>query len=566
MDSYAAYLLLNIISFFWIFSFTFYTLREKENSVLTVSMRALILGILLLQLHALMSAYKIIEFNEIIHNLISMNIAASLLVMNIYFLRTGFEKILVLLKFLFVLILAYVFIKSLGLTRNLLYPVSLFTILITSTYLFFSRKNELDSYKVFFKSVIQGTFILTLAYLFEKSLFIKRSDYSAIFTLLCVWAHYIFCNAFNAHFSIKRRKETIKLIINYVLFLIILFVTVIGLFFISYLLGSKEYLSVEKIGYPVVISLFIYVLVRFVEVAFRRIEKIFHNDYNDYKKRITHCKTYMKSLLNFNQFIQFLSGILYEFFGATDLYFIIVENQNEVIRVINKGFDKKFILKKESMMLCEIFNKYHYFQFNDIEGDKGHKELYPILNFLVHDNKLNTGFKVRETHNLLCLCVFYTQGRIRNNILNKIYLSSRIIGECISNILIFEKIKNVQIQKMSEQNDKLDITGLENEKKELQKSYDKIRTIQKEIIEKEKKAALTKFCISLDDEISSPLNNLLMAIQYQVEKIEKKPSLNETERDKILLIIQSQCIRIKNILDEFRRITDSYTAKDGLLK
>jgi signal transduction histidine kinase len=198
-------------------------------------------------------------------------------------------------------------------------------------------------------------------------------------------------------------------------------------------------------------------------------------------------------------------------------------------------------------------------QFFEWSGAGEELDRNEFLKKFVTENEINTLLCLPCEGGRLFVLGWMTGGFLSREKLSRIRSASSVFSSCLENILRYEGHKALVIEQMKLAMNELDISRLESENRELQRSYQKIRTLQNDLIKKERKAALTKFSISLDDEISAPLGNLLMAVQYQLERIEKGKGFSDEERGRILGVVVSQSLRIKNILEELRKISDSYS-------
>ena len=143
--------------------------------------------------------------------------------------------------------------------------------------------------------------------------------------------------------------------------------------------------------------------------------------------------------------------------------------------------------------------------------------------------------------------------------LEQIQIHSDIFLEGLNRVFMYEQKKREMMTRIHETEEDFDTSVLASENIELQKSYEKIKTLQSDLLSKERKAALTKFSISLDDEISTPLSNMVMGVEYQLEKLKSGKQMKQEDLIKLLQIIITQSLRIKKILEELRQVSTHYT-------
>jgi hypothetical protein len=289
-------------------------------------------------------------------------------------------------------------------------------------------------------------------------------------------------------------------------------------------------------------------------------DRMFYPDVDDYRRRLAVCSEYLRKLLNLKTFLSFSNGIFNEFFGASRLCLMVLDADGENgIRIVTADSDRTFRLVEPFENLCEWFEDNPVIQFFEWSGAGEELDRNEFLKKFVTENEINTLLCLPCEGGRLFVLGWMTGGFLSREKLSRIRSASSVFSSCLENILRYEGHKALVIEQMKLAMNELDISRLESENRELQRSYQKIRTLQNDLIKKERKAALTKFSISLDDEISAPLGNLLMAVQYQLERIEKGKGFSDEERGRILGVVVSQSLRIKNILEELRKISDSYS-------
>jgi hypothetical protein len=312
------------------------------------------------------------------------------------------------------------------------------------------------------------------------------------------------------------------------------------------------------IGFIVWFALFVLVFSYLIQKGEKWVFRLHFYSVHDYFYRLQACREHMTSLLKMNEFIAFLSGLWNEFFNATDFFILILHETEKWYRVISVKEDHFYRLENQADKLVQLLHPPLPEKGSASEKDPKRDEILKILNQPSHINHLlrlnGKGF--------ICVFSFYSPRLFKKQEMTLLSENHFFIRSCLDQIHYYEQSKNAVLEHLGMRNGRnWDVQELSNQNLILQHAYDRIKKLQDELLIKEKKAAVIKFAISLDDEISNPLTNLVVAIQYHLKKFISGEKLETGQRQNLLDIIIMQSLRIKSILDQLREVTDGHFRK-----
>ncbi len=105
---------------------------------------------------------------------------------------------------------------------------------------------------------------------------------------------------------------------------------------------------------------------------------------------------------------------------------------------------------------------------------------------------------------------------------------------------------------------------------ELQEMLEKLKNKQSQLITAEKWASICQVTVSLNHEINNPLTHIMGSSQILKMQLEKGSTMNNAELYKYLSRVEEQCQRIKEIIENLRKISEpvavSYMSNVKMLK
>jgi hypothetical protein len=421
------------------------------------------------------------------------------------------------------------------------FPVALFV--INAFFLNLAQKYPDPMVRGFAHALQSGSLFLGLSMLIQNFFIHPLSP--IIIASLTACAHFQFCTLFQNFFSLRKKEEawTLWSDMGAVLIFAIPIWGLLTLFF-----GPSPFLILGSL------VLFL-VLLKILDYWMKRFTYGVIPSLNDYLERLEQCQSYLKTLLKIPEFLAFLSGVFGEFFESKKIFILILyENDALGFRILSLNKDQTFRLPEETRHLKSLFSSKNSFHWNMLD-DKETQDPNSILSNLKKNENLELLIKIQNKGPNLYLLGF-SPGNLSTEQAFHISTNSALIGETLDHILLFELKKTQCFEQLQQESQKLDIEELKKQNLTLQQAFEKVRRMQTELIHKEKQAALTKFSISLDDEISNPLNNILIAMQYHLEKTKLGETDSASHREKTLDIIITQSLRIKETLEKIRNLTD----------
>lgn len=285
---------------------------------------------------------------------------------------------------------------------------------------------------------------------------------------------------------------------------------------------------------------------------------IFFPTLGDYFNRLEICLPHLRGLLKMEDFYNFVSGLFKEFFNCEDFLLVSVDSQKMQIKIIDSSGEKKYKLEADTKTLEDFFSTHPFYDtgrpvFQGPQIEDIFKRLSGLCNNLIFI-KIGAGMETP-----FFIAVLQKPGVLSSWELEQIQAHSEIYLEGLNRVFMYEQKRQEMKTRIHETEEDFDTSILASENIELQKSYEKIKFLQSDLLSKEKKAALTKFSISLDDEISTPLSNMVMGVEYQLEKIKTGKEIKQKDLLKLLEIIITQSQRIKKILEELRQVSSHYS-------
>ncbi len=284
---------------------------------------------------------------------------------------------------------------------------------------------------------------------------------------------------------------------------------------------------------------------------------IFFPALGDYFNRLEICLPHLRGLLKMEDFHHFVSGLFKEFFNCESLLLVSVDSEKKQIKILDTSGEKNYKFEADTKTLEDFFSTHPFydterpvFEGSQIEGIfKRLTGLYKNLIFIKIGSGMETPFFI---------AVLQKSKNLSSWELEQIQTHSEIFLDGLNRVFIYEQKRQEMKTRIHETEEDFDTSILASENIELQKSYEKIKILQSDLLSKEKKAALTKFSISLDDEISTPLSNMVMGVEYQLEKIKTGKEIKQKDLLKLMEIIITQSLRIKKILEELRQVSNHY--------
>lgn len=261
----------------------------------------------------------------------------------------------------------------------------------------------------------------------------------------------------------------------------------------------------------------------------------------NFQKRMLEIRPYLESIQDIQEYFTFVNSLMIETFSIRTMSIILFDHSfNTYVRIIQKGTDITHTSQFASRELKECIK----------EADT----------FIIEAPHLTTlqKYHIEETHFIRqniaspfhCFIALLPGNDISEHHLAQIKLNLEPLSENMDYILNIEKQKSVLTRALKDEKHEEKIQILSREKKHLQSLIQNIRDMQSAILEKEKQIALTETSIRIDDEISNPLNNILVILQYHIEKIEKGKNLTSDQITGLFKNIETQSFRIKELLTQ----------------
>lgn len=288
----------------------------------------------------------------------------------------------------------------------------------------------------------------------------------------------------------------------------------------------------------------------------RVISRFIYLSVHDFLFRLKICREHMVSILHMEEFFFFLSGLWHEFFNASDFFILILNHSEKWYRIVSSKEDHFYRLESQTDQLLDYLHAVLPGKEAHWKRKKRYDDILRILNQSLCVNHL-LEFSGRD---VIYVLGFYSPKLMKNEEISRIREEGPFLAFCLDQILYFEHHKNCILHHLGIQNGQnWNIQELKNQNLILQYAYDRIKKLQDELLIKEKKAAVIKFAISLDDEISNPLTNLIMSVQYHLEKYRTDHDPHDSHHhERLLDIIIEQSLRIKSILDQLREVTEGH--------
>lgn len=288
-----------------------------------------------------------------------------------------------------------------------------------------------------------------------------------------------------------------------------------------------------------------------------KIFMIFFPVLGDYFKRLEICRPHLRSLLKMEDFYCFVSALFKEFFNCEEFFLISIDSQKEQIKIIDTSGEKKFKVESDIKTLENFFSIHAFYdtQWTFFQDEQIEDIFRRLTGHLKNLTCIKMGTALRAP---IFVAVLLKPKSISSWELEQIQAHSEIFLDCLNRCFIYEQKRQEMMTRIHETEEDFDTSLLASENLELQKSYEKIKLLQSDLLSKERKAALTKFSISLDDEISTPLSNMVMGVEYHLEKLKTGKELKQEDLLKLLDIIITQSLRIKKILEELRQVSTRY--------
>lgn len=278
----------------------------------------------------------------------------------------------------------------------------------------------------------------------------------------------------------------------------------------------------------------------------------------DFFKRLEICRNHLQCLLKMEDFYRFVSALFKEFFNCEDFFLISVDSEKGQIKLMESSGEKTFKLETEAKTLEDFFTDHPSFdtQRTVFQGE----QIEDILRRLTGNSCNLISIKMGTSLSPPFFIAVLLKPRVLSFWeIEQIQTHSDIFQNCLHRVFMYEKKRLEMMTRIHETEEDFDTSILASENIELQRSYEKIKLLQSDLLSKERKAALTKFSISLDDEISTPLSNMVMGVEYQLEKLKTGKQMKQEDLLKLLDIIITQSLRIKKILEELRQVSTHYT-------
>lgn len=408
-------------------------------------------------------------------------------------------------------------------------------------------------------SLSPGFLSLSLALIIQKSLIVTPFFKPLFFSILCLYAHNKFCSIFKRYYTFEKRDFLTKLFHSLGLFLFLSYFFLF-LFLIPAFIQISSFVLPGKtvILFSFSFSLFFILLSKFSENFFKYWNRFTSPNFHLLQESLRSDRESFNKILKMKDFYSLLSKIFKDilFFEKIWLILVFEEDEEEKIRLIGPQTDQFYNRSSLVNLLKKTFSN----QKIGLSSEIGIRNIFPEIQRIFPSGEspkeIKAFVKIDYSGPFLVLLGIETISHLTKELLYHIQSKTSFLGNCLHNILLFEQKKNSLYHEMKENTQSINLDALQHQNRILAKTYEGINKPSEDLIEKEKMAAMTKFCISMDDEISNPLNNMLVAIQYHLEKLKLGNTIPNLDRKKLLDILVTQSLRIKSLLDKMHQLME----------
>jgi len=403
--------------------------------------------------------------------------------------------------------------------------------------------------------------ILFLMGYFASIMFLKRESVLKIQTAFFVWFLHL------SFFELKYLRDEIiwdiYVLAKYSLLMIFSFLVLFVGSFVLYKTFGVIPKTSELIMKSVIFAPFVFFISLFFKETVAFFDKKLFGEIYEFLNKIRKRGALTYPIHDYGNFLRFLSYIFEEFSAIDSINLLIVEekgavsliDKNEVIiRHLNKNEKEKIVsILLSSSCIFEENVKKVLSKFSGSCDFLNEKNEFRVYLFLL----LKTEEKIYAL-NLVC------SRELTKKEISTICEEKNSIVILLNNILIFEKEKEKAIESIIKQTESERLQFLRKQNIQLKKAYNEIKKVQEELIKNEKKASIVQITLSLDSEISNPLTNMLISLQYLISKLKTEKEIDKEKIEKVLNILEKESNKIKNILEKLRDLMEKWNRK-GLL-
>ena len=205
-----------------------------------------------------------------------------------------------------------------------------------------------------------------------------------------------------------------------------------------------------------------------------------------------------------------------------------------------------------------------FIQANNFLSDVFEKEDSLFYNTLLGENLLRYYFPLIKKEGKCIAFILETRRHLSRKEVSTIIEEKGNMLLALNNVFIFEKEREKALTNVLETEEAERLSFLQKQNAKLKGTFKEIQRVQDDLLKKERKASIVQITLSLDSEISNPLTNILIPLQYLLTKLKGDEPLKEKRLTSIMEIIESESKKIKTILEQLRKLIEKW-GKRGVL-
>ncbi len=432
--------------------------------------------------------------------------------------------------------------------------VSLFLILMLRLFSF-SKKIRNPRRKVFVTNMLVSI-VLLLSYF--TLLIISREKHAFyIHIMFTLWfAHLIL-------FEMKYLKDEILWDVYILLQHLLMFVFVVAFLFVMNLVfpfcvGGTFAIKRSFVGSIIFAPVVFFSILLFKELV-KNWDKSLFSKLHYFKEHSKMTAIYAQSIFDIKTFHKFIETLFEDFPSFQKVHIFSSDHNGELI-TITKGKEKVIPASEKNRKVIKKLFSDSYSTFETVYALTDKEDIL-FKNIFTNKSKHSYFFPLKSEENKNVGFILYTKRALSRKEIYTIIDVKYNMLLALNNVFVFEKEREKVLAEIMEKEKAERLNVLQEQNDKLNKAYSEIKDVQKELIKKERKASIVQITLSLDSEISNPLTNILLPLQFLLSKLKSKESIESARLESILEILEKESAKIKDILEKLRNFIDKWGKK-----